>query len=70
MNDAHLAERVARDHVRRHGRMALPMLVERVEADGETGDWLSAEAWRAIAEAVSRILTCCWSMPYSRVTEP
>jgi hypothetical protein len=57
MDDDALVTRVASNYVVSHGRGAANHVRERLGAAAATGDILSAEAWRQVAEAVDRILS-------------
>src|SRR5205814_9583989 len=56
MDDNDVVEHVARQFVRRHGVSAVEVLRERADCCAE--DYRSADAWRDIAEAARRLLSC------------
>ena len=55
-DNGQLIDRVAREQIQQHGANAVSILRERAEIAEASGDELSAEAWREIAQAVNRLL--------------
>lgn len=56
MDDNDLVEQVAREYVQRHGPDSLGILRDLAEVADQIADYISAEAWRDIADAAERIL--------------
>ena len=46
----------AREFFARHGLSSIPLLRERAELAEATGDYLSAQTWRAVLEAAENLL--------------
>jgi hypothetical protein len=57
MEDAHLVKVVAQEMVERHGRNALPRILEMLAVARAAQDALSVGVWSDIADAAKLLLT-------------